>query len=73
MPALRDNAENLAGSRVLEGCYTSVCQAFGTRPGNTALNAFTREFIADARSSGLVAELIDKHGVTGKLQVAGNP
>jgi len=73
VPALKDNAETLPGARVLEGCYTSVCQAFGTRPGNTALNAFTRAFIADAKTSGLVAGLIDKHGVTGKLQVAGSP
>ena len=72
VPALKDNAENLPGSRVLEGSYTSVCQAFGTRPGNTALHDFTQAFIADAKSSGLVAELIEKHGVTGKLQVAGN-
>jgi polar amino acid transport system substrate-binding protein len=72
VPALKDNAENLPGSCVLEGSYTSVCQAFGTRPGNTALNDFTQEFISDAKSNGLVAELIEKHGVAGKLQVAGN-
>ena len=71
VPALKDNAENLPGARVLEGSYTSVCHAFGTRPGNSALNDFTQAFIDDARSSGLVAELIEKHGVTGKLQVAG--
>jgi polar amino acid transport system substrate-binding protein len=72
VPALKDNAENLPGSRVLAGSYTSVCQAFGTRPGNTALHDVTQAFIAEAISSGLVAELIEKHGVTGKLQVAGN-
>lgn len=72
VPALKDNAENLPGSRVLEGSYTSVRQAFSTRPGKTALNAFTEDFITDAKTSGLVTELIDKHGVTGKLQVAGN-
>ena len=72
VPALKDNAENLPGSRVLEGGYTSVCQAFGTRPGNTALHDVTQALIADAKSGGLVAELIEKHGVTGKLQVAGN-
>jgi len=72
VPALRDNAGNLPGSRVLEGSYTTVSQAFATRPGKAALNAFTRAFISDAKSSGLVAELIDRHGVTGKLQVAGS-
>lgn len=70
VPALKDNAEQLPGSRVLDGRYTSVLQAIGTKPESTALNAVAQQFIADARESGLVAELIEKHGVAGKLQVA---
>lgn len=70
VPALRENAENLPGSRVLGGRYTSVRQAVGTKPENTALKAFVAQFIAEAKASGLVAELIEKHGVKGKLQVA---
>ena len=70
VPALRENAENLPGSRVLAGRYTSVRQAVGTKPENTALKAFVAQFIAEAKASGLVAELIEKHGVKGKLQVA---
>lgn len=31
--------------------------------------AFLQDFVAEARSSGLVQTLIDRHGVTGKLQV----
>jgi len=73
VPALKKNAEELPGSRVIDGCYTSVCQAFGTRPGKSALHSCTQTFIAEAKASGLVAELIEKHGVTGKLQVAGDP
>ncbi len=71
VPALEDNAEKLPGSRVLDGNYTTVRQAIGTKPANTVLKAFVERFIADAKDSGLVAELIDRHGVAGKLQVAG--
>ena len=70
VPALKGNAENMPGSRLIEGCYTTVQQAIGTRPENTALNAFVEQFIADAKKSGFVAELIEKHGVKGKLEVA---
>ncbi len=70
VPALKENAENLPGSRVLDGRYTSVLQAIGTKPENAALNAFVEQFIAEAKDCGLVAELIEKHGVKGKLQVA---
>ncbi len=69
-PALKKNAQNLPGSRVLGGRYTSVRQAVGTKPKNVALKAFAEQFIAEAKESGLVAELIEKHGVEGKLQVA---
>jgi len=70
VPALKENAETMPGSRVLEGRYTSVRQAIGTKPENAGLKAFVERFIAEAKDSGLVAELIEKHGVTGKLHVA---
>ncbi|WP_193370644.1 transporter substrate-binding domain-containing protein [Pelagibius marinus] len=70
-PALLENAGKVPGSRVLEGNFSTVGQAIGTKPRNTALKAFLDAFTADAKASGLVAGLIDKHGVTGKLQVAG--
>ena len=70
VPALKENAENLPGSRILDGCYTSVRQAIGTKPENARLKAFVEQFIAEAKESGLVAELTEKHGVKGKLQVA---
>jgi len=70
VPALRDNAEKVPGSRLIDGRYMSVRQAIGTKPESTALHAFTETFIAEAKESGLVARLIDKHGVTGKLQIA---
>ena len=69
-PPLKDNAENLPGSRVMAGRYTTVRQSVGTKPENAALKAFVEQFIAEAKESGWVAELIEKHGVKGKLQVA---
>ena len=70
VPALRDNAVNLPGSQVLPGSYMSVRQAIATLPGKKALNDCVREFIAEARQSGLIAGFIERHGVEGKLQVA---
>ena len=70
VPALRENAEKVPGSRLIPGRYTAVQQAIGTQHGKPALNAEVQAFLAEAKSSGLVAQLIDKHGVTGKLQVA---
>jgi polar amino acid transport system substrate-binding protein len=70
VPALQENAKNLPGSRLLDGRYTSVRQAIGTKPENAALKAAADQFIAEAKESGLVAGLIEKHGVKGKLQVA---
>ncbi len=69
VPALKENAESLPGSRLIPGRYTTVNQAIGTRPQATALNAFVEAFLQDAIHSGLVQQLIDKHGVTGKLEV----
>ncbi len=70
VPALKENAENMPGSCVLDGGFSSVQQAIGTKPENAALKAVIAQFIAEAKDSGLVADLIEKHGVTGKLQVA---
>lgn len=71
VPALRENAEELPGSRLIPGRYTAVQQAIGTKHENKNLAAFVNAFVADATASGFVAELIDKHGVTGKLAVSG--
>ena len=70
VPALKENAESLPGSRVLDGGFSSVLQAIGTKPENAGLKAIVAQFIQEAKESGLVARLIEKHGVKGKLQVA---
>lgn len=69
-PALIDNAAGLPGARVLEGHFSTVKQAIGTRPGDAEALAFLTAFVTEARQSGLVQRLIDQHGVTGRLQVA---
>ncbi len=69
-PWLNMNAENLPGVRVLDGCYLTVQQAIGTKPENTAAAAFLDALVAEAKESGLVARLIDRHSLKGRLQVA---
>ncbi|MEK9722815.1 MAG: transporter substrate-binding domain-containing protein, partial [Rhodospirillaceae bacterium] len=70
VPALRENAAQLPGSRLIPGRYTAVQQAVGTRHGKPALNAEVQAFLAQVKGDGTVQKLIDKHGVTGKLEVA---
>ena len=69
-PALNRQVEELPGTRILEGRFTAVQQAIGTKPGNRAAAAFLQEFVVEAKASGLVARLIERHGVTGRLQIA---
>ncbi|MDH3232694.1 MAG: transporter substrate-binding domain-containing protein [Alphaproteobacteria bacterium] len=70
-PGLMENLKRLPGARILDGRFTVVQQAIGTQKHKTAAAAFLTDFVAEAKASGLVAGLIDKHGVTGKLLVAG--
>jgi polar amino acid transport system substrate-binding protein len=69
-PALASVAANLPGSRVLDGQFTAVQQAVGVPKGRDAAARFVSEFVEEARASGLVASLIEKHGVAGRLSVA---
>jgi len=59
------DADKMSGVRVLDGGFTSVQQAVGTLKQNTAAIAFLKDFVEEAKSSGLVQSLIDKHGVRG--------
>jgi polar amino acid transport system substrate-binding protein len=62
---LLDDADKMSGVRVLDGGFTSVQQAVGTLKQNTASLTFLRGFVEEAKSSGLVQKLIDKHKVRG--------
>jgi polar amino acid transport system substrate-binding protein len=66
---LLSDAEKLPGARILEGQFSSVQQAIGTPKQNTKGTAFLRDFVEEAKASGLVARLIEKHKVRG-LSVA---
>ncbi len=68
-PQLLHDVKKLPGAKILPGNFTAVQQAIGTLKSNTAGAAFLREFVAEAKSSGLVARLIEKHRVVG-LSVA---
>jgi polar amino acid transport system substrate-binding protein len=68
-PRLLSDQEKLAGSRIIDGQFTAVQQAIGTAKKNTAAAAFLRAFVEQAKASGLVARLIERHKVRG-LSVA---
>ena len=69
-PRLTTDVEKLPGARILEGQFTAVQQAIGTKPENQAAAEFLRDFVEEAKASGLVADLIERHGVEGRLTVA---
>ena len=68
-PRLLTDLEKLPGTRLIDGKFMSVQQAIGTPRRNTAAPAFLRSFVEEAKASGLVARLIDRHKVRG-LSVA---
>ena len=69
-PRLLTDVETLpAGARILDGQFTAVQQAIGTARAHEAGAAFLREFVEEAKASGLVADVIRRHGVRG-LSVA---
>ena len=68
-PRLLSDVEKLPGARILDGRFTAVQQAIGTGRRNAAGAAFLRDFVEEAKASGFVQSLIDKHKVRG-LSVA---
>ena len=68
-PALLEDAEAIPGSSLLDGRFTTVRQAVGIRPGNADVAAFVADLVRELRADGTVQALIDRHGVTGRLQV----
>jgi polar amino acid transport system substrate-binding protein len=68
-PRLLNDVEKLPGARILDGKFSAVQQAVGTARKNSAAAAFLREFVEQAKASGFVAQLIERHKVRG-LSVA---
>jgi polar amino acid transport system substrate-binding protein len=68
-PALLTDVKKAPGAQILPGNFTSVQQAIGTAKPNTVGAKFLQDFVDEAKGSGLVARLIEKHHVVG-LSVA---
>jgi polar amino acid transport system substrate-binding protein len=64
-PRLLQDLEQLPGARILDGRFTAVQQAVGTAQGNPAGAAFLSDFVEEAKASGLVARLIERHHIRG--------
>jgi len=69
-PGLLSDLKKFPGARILDGQFTAVQQAVGTARTNMGGAAFLRAFVEEAKASGLVAQLIEKHKVVGRLSVA---
>jgi polar amino acid transport system substrate-binding protein len=63
--ALLGLSPKLPGSRLLEGQFMAVQQAVGMPRGREAGLAYLREFVEDAKASGLVARAIERTGARG--------
>jgi polar amino acid transport system substrate-binding protein len=68
-PGLLKDVEKMPGATILPGKFSAVQQAVGTAKPNTAGATYLAEFVENAKQSGLVADLIQKHNVKG-LSVA---
>jgi polar amino acid transport system substrate-binding protein len=71
-PRLILDVGRVPGARILEGRFTAIQQAIGTPKGRPAGAQYLREFVAEVKASGFVAELIERHGARG-LSVAPKP
>src|SRR4029450_2581385 len=59
-PGLLEFAPTLAGSRILDGNFTTVRHTVGTPKGRDAAAAYLRDLVEDVKASGLVAKWIPK-------------
>lgn len=64
-PTLIELSARMPGTRVLDGRYTVIPYSVGTPRGRDAGNHYLRDFIEEAKTSGLVAQSIGKNGVRG--------
>jgi len=71
-PRLILDVGRVPGARILDGRFTAIQQAIGTPKGRPAGAQYLREFVAEVKASGFVAELIERHGARG-LSVAPQP
>ncbi len=69
-PDLLAYQAELPGSRILDGQFMAVQQAVGTPRKNSQGAVFLHDFVEQAKASGLIAALLDRHKVRGSLSVA---
>eukprot|EP00591_Stephanopyxis_turris_P004793 CAMPEP_0195508292 /NCGR_PEP_ID=MMETSP0794_2-20130614/1534_1 /TAXON_ID=515487 /ORGANISM="Stephanopyxis turris, Strain CCMP 815" /LENGTH=243 /DNA_ID=CAMNT_0040635209 /DNA_START=47 /DNA_END=778 /DNA_ORIENTATION=+ len=71
-PWLLDQVQSVPGGRVLPDKFTAVQQSIGIPRSRADGDGpmWLERFVMESISSGLVSELIEKHGVEGKLSVA---
>jgi polar amino acid transport system substrate-binding protein len=68
-PGLLSDVKKVPGGKILPGSFMTVQQAIGTEKKNTDGAGFLASFVAEAKRTGFVAKLIEKHHVVG-LSVA---
>jgi len=66
-PGLLTEAQKLPGARVLDGHFMGVQQSIGVPKKRASSAKYLRDFVENAKSSGLVAQLVEKHGVRGVI------
>jgi polar amino acid transport system substrate-binding protein len=64
-PRLLMDVERLPGARILDGRFTAIQQGIGTPVARAAAARYLHAFVEEAKSSGLVAQAIARHGVRG--------
>lgn len=64
-PRLISDVRRLPGARILDGKFAAVQQAIGCLRSNPTAAAFLRDFVDEAKYTGFVANLIEKHNVQG--------
>ena len=69
-PRLVTDVKTLPGARILDGQFTAVRQSMGCQKGLPQGAAYLHDFVEQAVSSGMVASLIEKHGVADRLSVS---
>jgi polar amino acid transport system substrate-binding protein len=69
-PRLITDVERIPGARILDGQFSAVQQAMGTKHDRPVGAAYLKEFVEQAKASGLVAKFIKEHDVVGRLTVA---
>ena len=68
-PGLLKDIEKMPGAKILDGKFSAVQQAVGTAKANVEGAKYLAAFVEEAKRSGLVAKLIERHNLKG-LSVA---